>query len=465
MRKIICSQRILTGLHLVMFSCMFVAQASELNVDDYVYLQKLNIEPGHSIYETRIPASLYLISNRYGTEHIRVLKNSGEPISFSVRKAEEVKQKTVDQIELPYFPVMGASSSRLDDLKLKIMRDSNQLLIDVKSEKNTGVMQQSYLAYILNLENVDKVIDEITFTWPSTQKTFVIDLIIESSDDLVSWIKINDSAVLADMHFNNNKLLKNKVKIDRRVGKYLRISWDRSRYFPALSKVMATSSNHTIHQQHNWHTLKVTKSKDKDIYRFELPGWMPVDNIELILPEDNSACQASFYSRSNEAASWTYRGSKSIYKLKLDGRSVADSIIDVTTSRDRHWKIEIPDSNLVIGNSLPTIKIGWQAEKIRFLARGSTEYLLALGQNADANSSRDYDLLLNAISGDNKTKAKPATATVGEIIRSSTVQAEVISKDEVNTKAWVLWGVLLIGVALLGFMAVHLYKQIKLSDK
>ncbi|MBE9516481.1 MAG: DUF3999 domain-containing protein [Proteobacteria bacterium] len=441
--------------------CLPAAQAEELDTSNYAYIQKLSIEPGHAIYETDIPDALYMSSRRSGIDSVQVLKSSGEPISFSVLKAEAEKIETTETIELPFFPLTGEKINNLDDIKLKIVRDKNSLLVNVISRDYSVRQHKTHRGYIVNLEKLEKDIDELMLEWSSAKGSFITELKIEASDDLINWRATAISSVLANMSFDGNNLSRNTIKIGQDTGKYLRIGWEKGKYLPAIDKMTAAFKTQETKRQRSWHELVPVKSKDENIYEFELPGWMPLDQIKVVLPEDNSATSVNFESRPDSKASWRSRGGKLVYRLSLEGKSIVDDTVGVSTSRDRYWRIRIPDAEIAIGGTAPKLVLGWQAERVRFLARGATDYLLALSIQTDINNGRRYDTLLAEINNGNGDDIVPVKAEPTETIKQLSAADEVETMDRGDIKNWILWAVLLFGVAVLGFMAMRLSRQIK----
>lgn len=441
-----------------------MAQAAQLDTGEYAYIQKLNIEPGHAIYETAIPDALYMSTRKTGIDSVQVLKSSGEPITFSISKAEAQKVETSVIEKLPFFPLTGDKVKSPDEVKIKVIRDDQQFVVDVISKDFTARQRKRHVGYIINLEKLEKQISEINLEWKTAKGSFITAVNIASSDDLLSWKDTGISGVLANMSFDGNSLSRNAIRIGKDTGKFLRISWNLDEYLPEINNVTATFRGHEFQQSRGWHKLATAKAKDEDMYEFELPGWMPVDQIKVLLPEDNSASRMTFESRPDNKAPWRSRGAKLVYHLNLNNKVIADDVVNVTASRDRYWRVNIPGSELAIGEAAPQLMLGWKPERVRFLARGATDYLLALSTRTDISSGRRYDSLLSEINNGNSDDIVPAVATPAEIVRqlSAATEKESLDKDEI--KSWVLWLVLLLGVALLGFMAMRLSRQLKRDE-
>ena len=442
-----------------------VAQAGELDTGNYAYIQKLDIDPGHAIYETAIPDALYMSTRKAGIDSVQVLKSSGEPITFSISKAEAQKVETAVTEKLSFFPLTGDKAKSPDEVKIKIVRDDQQFVVDVISKDFTARQRKRHVGYIVNLEKIEKQVSELNLEWKTAKGSFITAINIASSDDLLNWKDTGISGVLANMSFDGNNLARNTIKIERSAGKFLRISWNLDEYLPEINNVTATFRGHELQQQHSWHKLATAKSADEDRYEFELPGWMPVDQIKVILPEDNSASRMTIESRPDGKSPWRSRGTKLVYHLNLNNKVIADEMVNVTASRDRYWRIHIPGSELAIGFTAPELMLGWKPERVRFLARGATDYLLALSTRTDISSGRRYDSLISEINNGGGEEIAPAMAAPAEIIKQLSAANEKESLSEDQIKSWVLWAVLLLGVALLGFMAMRLSRQLKRDEE
>ncbi|MGZ8427112.1 MAG: DUF2339 domain-containing protein, partial [Candidatus Binatia bacterium] len=101
------------------------------------------------------------------------------------------------------------------------------------------------------------------------------------------------------------------------------------------------------------------------------------------------------------------------------------------------------------------IEIGWVPHKLVFAARGSGPFQLAYGSSGVKPAALAIDALIPGY----KTKAefKVALATLGAPVTLAGVSRLSASRD---FKTLMLWGSLILGVTVLGWMALRLSRQV-----
>ena len=132
-------------------------------------------------------------------------------------------------------------------------------------------------------------------------------------------------------------------------------------------------------------------------------------------------------------------------------------------SNDRYWRIEVkdPDDSLVNGK-IPVLELGWLPEKLIFLARGEPPFLLAVGNEKIIPAKFAMNQLIQTMS-DNKIRPKAAVINNFNVLRAQNVQNEIKILN-VPLARLMLWGVLVLGVLLIGWMALRLFKQINKTN-
>ena len=110
-----------------------------------------------------------------------------------------------------------------------------------------------------------------------------------------------------------------------------------------------------------------------------------------------------------------------------------------------------------MGGSVPTLAIGWLPETLVFPARGNPPFTLAVGQAHMPAAFLPIESLVPAYTTD---RAPPLAE--GRVLPPATGSAAPPRRD---APAWQdgrslgLWAVLVLGVAVLGWMAVRLLRE------
>jgi hypothetical protein len=110
---------------------------------------------------------------------------------------------------------------------------------------------------------------------------------------------------------------------------------------------------------------------------------------------------------------------------------------------------------------MPGLAVGITAEQLLFLARGVGPFTLAVG-NAQAKAADMPPSTL--IPGYDTSSAPPISAASLGVLAALVPAASAAPTAALGGLDWktaMLWGVLLVGVACIGAMALHLLRQTK----
>ncbi|HXV49700.1 MAG TPA: DUF3999 family protein, partial [Candidatus Binatia bacterium] len=127
----------------------------------------------------------------------------------------------------------------------------------------------------------------------------------------------------------------------------------------------------------------------------------------------------------------------------------------VPVNSARYWLVRVDQKGGGIGGGVPGLQIGWVPQKLVFAARGAGPYQLAYGGSRVAPAAFAIESLIPGYNTDAEFKVKPAA--LGE---PTTLAGTARLRAPVDYKNIALWSTLIVGVALLGWMAFRLSRQI-----
>ena len=432
--------------------------ADEPMLDDYAEGYELNTDGSGAIYRVPLPAKVYKNVVRKDLGDIRVFNSQGQRIPFAIRKQEVQTTEKISKLELPFFPLQGETGSTdKNDMDIHIADDGHIINIQYKgSEKQTA--QESTRRYIIDLSGVQQGIDQLEFDLRGNQGGYLKRASLEASNDLNSWHTVVHNAALSELNYANHSLRKNTININNGHYKYLRFSWDDDPEGLQLENVHATLNSVTWERQKTWTTVTGKRSeKEKRIIEFDTGGIFPVEEIDILLPENNTLIEATLRSRDNNKANWRTQFTGLVYRLNMKGTQLEQGTVHIRTTTDRYWQLEMKDADS-IGNELPQLKIAWEPNELYFLARGDGPYTLAFGNAEAAVPGKPVDALMRVLSEDQES----------ELIQQASLGNEKTLKGadalkpslEIPWQRILLWGVLVLGVIIIAFMVIRLYHQI-----
>ena len=132
---------------------------------------------------------------------------------------------------------------------------------------------------------------------------------------------------------------------------------------------------------------------------------------------------------------------------------------DLQINRDgrRHWLLRIADQGGGLGTGNPSLKVGWLADQVLFLARGRGPFQLAYGA-VDVKAS-EVAITTLTMGSDGKGGIQAESIGLDTQVALGGAARLASAPDPFPWKKWTLWGVLGIGVILMGWMASRLIGQ------
>ena len=149
------------------------------------------------------------------------------------------------------------------------------------------------------------------------------------------------------------------------------------------------------------------------------------------------------------------------YTLTTNGSTLTNAAITMSATRQRYWELAINESEAAL-SAAPQLEFAWQPDRLVFLAQGDGPYTVAYGNGTIKPTSFHIDTLLNLTSGAQKESLRPQSVQAGEAFVLG--GQDVASRQPVPWKKYILWGVLFLGVMLIGGMSFSLYRKLRDSD-
>lgn len=427
-----------------------------LRPQDFAYGRSLSVAPGSAIYRVTVPEDVYRHSSRDDLGDLRVFNGAGQAVPHALRAPAGAEDRAPATESLPFFPLRDAAPGRPDALSLRITTDTRGAIIGVRNadapDKPTAVH-----AYVLDASRLVRPLRELNLHWAGAHDGFVSQLSVDVSDDLTHWQRWVSNASIAELRQGNHTLTRNTIELGDRQAKYLRLSWPLGAQGVALTAVEARPAPARRDVQREWLTLEATGSeKDGRVLVYDSAGRFPVDRIDLLLPQRNSVVQATLYSRANEKDEWRLRSQGIFYRLDAKPTTVQNRVLTIATASDRYWQLRIAGDGA--GGDAPRLKLGWPAGELHFVAHGDPPYTLAYGSAQVAGAVQSVDNLLRNLDK-RETDAAVALAAAGSPRILGGEDRLIPARPPLPWRRIAFWGVLVLGVLLLAWMAAGLYRD------
>jgi hypothetical protein len=440
------------------------------------------------MYRLALPLDVYRGLAHADLRDIRVFNAKGERVPFAivndtVSPAEVMTTRVVTP--LPFFPVTedATQTSGNTSLTVKLQSDGTLISLNTAPPNATTTMGDNnktrrVTGYLVDASRLNVPINAINLDWEKNVNAQTGRVTIEGSNDLNTWRTIAVNQPLVDMAFNGAELIQKKIEFTPSSDKYLRLTW-------ASSTASAASANFAITKLD---AESVTKQAERPAelykvvgvaagqgtYEFTLDARLPITRARLLLPDANtlaptllsiqsSAAERGADGKLKDTFYWQQVANATFYRLTRDGVeliSPATTLMNTntagaTTAGATKWQAKIDARSGGIGSGMPTLEVTWTPQQIVFTARGEAPFTLAFGR-ADAKPTQFQisDLMPGyRQAAENQLPLAKLTAAENQAVVAASAAT---STNATDWKKIILWAVLIIGVALMAWMAIRL---------
>ena len=444
-----------------MVSVVSFAIDSTLKPADFAYGMALQTDGKDGVYKVSVPLDVYKIVRHADLRDVRVFNADGEVVPHVVTRSAGSMSVKSEPIELPRFPVYASAQSKLGDLDLQIRRDVQGTVINLSNR--SGVTGQNKLVgYLLDGSKVGPPIKEIELQWSESIANYVGSVTIEASDDLATWRILAKDAPVTRMKFGDHLLDQRRVKFTPTPLIYLRISGlalqQNELALPELTRVLAIPADSSADVQRTWITIagRPVANKPGD-YEFDVGAQVPIDRLHTELPQMNTLIEAELLARGDVKAPWQSVTRTTAYRITQSARQFNSDDLQIKRDGRRHWLLRIADQGGGLGGGNPSLKVGWLADQVLFLARGRGPFQLAYG--AVGVKASEVAITTLTIGSDGKGGIQAQSTKLGTRVTLGGESRLALVLDPFPWKKWTLWAVLGLGVILMGWMASRLVGQ------
>lgn len=443
--------KIVIGLSLI-FSLQAYADTAPMQ-HDFAEGMQLQLQVEAPIYRLKLPEKVYNISAFPDLRDLRVFNSQGVPVPHVIRDQKYTLEEKNYSTDVPLFPVYR-------DLSRQDITFSNngQILEIEKRETVTADSGAGIKHYLVDMSEVTAPVEKIELGLSGIENGFSGKIHIESSHDLDNWRTLVKEAAIAVMNYGEHTLKKDQIDLPRGKFRYLRISWLNRDDQVRVESVRAHHTSIVKDQNLNWSRLQGQPVRgESGLYEYKNSARLPIQRIELLLPENNTLIDAEIRSRKDEDQSrWHTRVNRSFYRLDWQGVTLESDSVPVGLNHDHDWQIKLNTGN-GMGQAIPVLRVAWQADDLFFLARGEGPFTLVYGNGSLSDKNQSAAALLKLIN-DQEQAEMFAEALPGEVMTLKGAEALEAGLN-VSWERVLLWSILTMGVLLTGFMAFRLFRQ------
>ena len=425
-----------------------IASPSGSSPQDFAYRMRVVGTGDAAAYRVALPLAVYRKIAHADLADLRVFNGTGEPVPFAIdRPAAETIANAA--IALSLFPLKDDSGATLDAIRVTIESGKGAINVQTGTRSPPSGRINSYL---VDGRTLDAPMSALRLEWPQDAADFAGRVRLEASDSLNDWRVVSDAAPIANLHSDAERLVEQRVEFSPTRAKYWRLSWVGPAAPFVLTSVLAEPAKQSVDARHTSLAVPaVVAPKSAGEFEYDLGASLPVDRVNLELPDVNTMVEVDLQSRANPASPWRMIRRGGFYRLRSDGEELRNGPVPVELNTDRHWLLRADSKGGGLGSAVPRLVVEWVPHTVVFVARGVGPFFIAYGSATAEPSSVSLAMLPKNVSIASAALSEPELSGGDDRLRAP--------PTPYAWKTTLLWAVLIAGAALLAWMAYRLSRD------
>ncbi|MCE0800329.1 DUF3999 domain-containing protein [Buttiauxella sp. S04-F03] len=434
---------------------------------DYAYGSELYLAAPSPWYRVELPLNVYQQSVWPDLRDVRVFNHQGEAVPFSL-EAQTSSAVVSEPVALRIFTLDSSADTRANQQagvrsESVILRSKNGIEIRLEGE-NVKSMGQSYLLTLPEDQQQPLNISQLQLIWDKPAENWQGKVSLYYSYDLREWNQLSDDAPLMDLSSGSDRLTLDKLDINVTMTpnklRYLLLVFDAQPHSVQLTGVNAVREHESPTQERI--SLTATASKTsliEAVWHWSHP--QPLTSLEITLHEDGVLPIEMAWRRA-ESDEWHPLAKQVIYQL--NGKASAPIIMP----NEPVQAVKITTLNARLPESLPEITGKRESQILIFNAQGTAPFTLAWGNRTAKSAALDIGMLIPPeLRKETGLETFASAQAQEQITLGGEARLNAVSPVERKSQ-WqtvLIWGVLILGVAVLLWMAMKLWREVRSEKK
>jgi hypothetical protein len=401
-------------------------------------------------YRVELPLAVYQKVVHPDLSDIRVFNGSGEQVPFAIERPSAASV-TNAAVPLALFPLKDDSSATLDALRVTIASGKNAINLQAAAQ----VPPEGHIGtYLVDGHALEGPVAALQLQWPEEAPDFAGRMRVESSGNLSDWQVVAAVAPVANLHADTSRLIERRLEFAPTRARYWRLTWVGAVAPFVLTSLLGEPAKLNGESRHASLTVSATDSKQAPgEFAYSLHARVPVDRVNLELPEPNTVVEVELLSREKALGPWRMVRAAGFYRLKSAGGELRNGAVAVPVNTDANWLLRTDPRRGGLGKVAPRLQVEWVPHELVFVARGSAPFYVAYGSVAvDTAAAVSLNFLPKNLSIVSGSLSEPQTLGGEEHLK--------LPPAPYAWKAAVLWVVLIAGAGLLAWMAFRLSRDV-----
>ena len=443
---------------LSLLAILFATAAAAETPRDFAFGIPLVTEGDAAFYRVELPAAVYEGATGADRSDLRVFNTDDAMVPFAYLPAADPVWRKDAPVAVPIFPLrVEQSEPDLNGLALSVNRTAAGATLNLTTRDGRPVAGERLVGYVVDASAFEEPIEALILAWQTPAPGVSTRVHVEAGDDLASWRSLAD-APLIDLEYSGRRLTRDRIEFPATKAKYLRLSWAAGQPSVELTGARVGARQRVIEPPRRWTEAGgAPVPEHAGDYEFDLGGAFPVDRVVIDLPEINSVVPAQLLARASAQDPWQPVASLVVYRLRLANAEVASPAATVNARSLRYWMLRVDPNSGGLGTGRPRLRAGWLARELVFAARGGAPFTIAYGS---ATAVRTALPIATLVPGYGTASAPPIERAAAQPGAAIALGGPDRLRKGIDGKRLLLWGTLALGVALLGWMAWRLSRQL-----
>jgi hypothetical protein len=442
--------------------------AARVPADDFDWRANVRLQGPGPLHAVVLPAQAYQFARSPGLADLRLFNGAGESIPFALDRVE-VTGNTASFRQVKAVPLRlgDPASGTLELPSVSLAYEGNRLTLNVQGQP-AGTQQgtQRTVAWYFDLIGPASSPESAQAYRALTLRIgegadFQAAVTLEGSDDLRHWQMLARHAPLLRVGQGAQAIRHERIEFAPTRQRYLRVTWPTALGSLAIQEAAVEDEPHAGSPE--WQTQrlkgKARSEGGETVVNYESPAPLPVDRIQLILPQVNTIAPARVESRRSESEPWLTRQSATFYRLASNSPGAPDANsaaqpIQPASVNDRFWQVRFDRRAGDFGAQPPELELIWPAQRVVFAARGNPPFTLAIGRPRQTGAALPVATVVPGYRPD-----RPLPASLASLDTAQTRTGERGWLDDIDPTQAAMWAALVVAVAVLGGLAWRMLRS------
>ncbi|MFO1427439.1 MAG: DUF3999 family protein [Steroidobacteraceae bacterium] len=262
-------------------------------------------------YQVNLPLHVYRNTVAAGRADLRVTNAAGEVVPYALLGGAlpgapvEPTQRAV-----PFFPLRGDAARGVAALRLSVHGTDGTLVVASGGTRHGRAL----IGYLFDTRQLEAPVSGWTLQWEDPPADFDVTAWLQSNDDLLNWEPVAVS-VLADLHQGERRFVRREIRIVARQARYWRLSWDAPAAPMVLRSATVRAGAAAAPPREALVVTAAAVAGRAGEFSVELPGELPIDQLNVCLPAVNTVAAATFESRPRGCGSVASGRAPDLYRV------------------------------------------------------------------------------------------------------------------------------------------------------